>query len=137
MTGKKKARIFGGATQPNKQSFSMNQSCHDSMSGINFLSDLAPKENTWDDHRSNAQSVQMLYEYSKNLTNMLNGSMAVQASSNSVLVKISSFKTSLLLPCSLLPCLPMAQISLWRAVMFRNLMKLNKPIQLIVGYSLL
>lgn len=122
MTGKKKARIFGGATQPNKQSFSMNQSCHDSMSGINFLSDLAPKENTWDDHRSNAQSVQMLYEYSEEFNkyaeriNGCSGILKFGFGENKLILKQAFF-------CRVRYC-PVCQWRrslLWRAVMFQKL----------------
>ena len=58
----------------------MTESCHNSVSGINFLSDLAPKEISWDDHRSNAQSVQTFTNIPKNLTNSAERTMAVQAS---------------------------------------------------------
>ena len=43
----------------------MTQSCHDSASGINFLSDLSPKRKYLGYSAINAQSVQMLYEYSE------------------------------------------------------------------------
>ena len=43
----------------------MSESYHDKHGISQFLTDLAPKETPWDTHRSNAQSVQMLYEYSE------------------------------------------------------------------------
>ena len=100
----------------------MNQSCHDSMSGINFLSDLAPKENTWDDHRSNAQSVQMLYEYSEEFNkyaeriNGCSGILKFGFGENKLILKQAFF-------CRVRYC-PVCQWRrslLWRAVMFQKL----------------
>ena len=68
-----------GIWHPQLKSFSMEESYHDKHGISQFLTDLAPKETPWDTHRSNAQSVQMLYEYSKNLTSMQNELTAVQA----------------------------------------------------------
>ena len=108
MTGKKKARIFGGATQPNKQSFSMKESYHDKHGISQFLTDLAPKETPWDTHRSNAQSVQMLYEYSEEFNKY-----AERINGCSGILKFGFGEDKLVLkqaflPCTVLPCLPMA-----------------------------
>ena len=58
----------------------MSQSCHDSDLGINFLTEISPHEVSWDQHRSDAESVKILYDYSVDFQNMRNGLMAVQAS---------------------------------------------------------
>ena len=42
----------------------MSQSCHDSDLGINFLTEISPHEVSWDQHRSDAESVKILYDYS-------------------------------------------------------------------------
>jgi plasmid rolling circle replication initiator protein Rep len=42
----------------------MTQSCHDSDLGINFLTEISPSEAPWDVHRSQAESVKILYNYS-------------------------------------------------------------------------
>ena len=60
-----KARKLMGIWHPQLKSFSMEESYHDKHGISQFLTDLAPKETPWDTHRSNAQSVQMLYEYSE------------------------------------------------------------------------
>ena len=41
----------------------MSQSCHDSDLGINFLTEISPHEISWDQHRSDAESVKILYDY--------------------------------------------------------------------------
>ena len=41
----------------------MSQSCHDSDLGINFLTEISPHEVSWDQHRSDAESVKILYNY--------------------------------------------------------------------------
>ena len=50
--------------QQTKQSFLMTQSCHNSDLGINFLTEISPHEVSWDEHRSDAESVKILYNYS-------------------------------------------------------------------------
>ncbi|WP_133175786.1 hypothetical protein [Yersinia pestis] len=45
----------------------MSQSCHNSDLGINFLSEISPHEVSWDEHRSDAESVKILYNYSLDL----------------------------------------------------------------------
>ena len=42
-------------------SFSMNQSCHNFNPEINFLSELSPTEISWDQHRSMAEDLAVLY----------------------------------------------------------------------------
>ena len=44
----------------------MSQSCHNSDLGINFLTEISPHE-VWDEHRSDAESVKILYNYSVEL----------------------------------------------------------------------
>ena len=56
----------------------MPQSCHDSDLGINFLTEISPHEVSWDEHRSDAESVKILYNYSLNFQNMQSVSMPVQ-----------------------------------------------------------
>ena len=41
----------------------MSQSCHNSDLGINFLTEISPHEVSWDQHRSDAESVKILYNY--------------------------------------------------------------------------
>ena len=83
-----KARIFGGATQPKYKSFSMPQSCHDSDLEINFLTEISPHEVSWDEHRSDAESVKILYNYPLNFQNMQSVSMPVQVFWNLELIPI-------------------------------------------------
>ena len=45
----------------------MSQSCHNSDLGINFLTEISPHEVSWDEHRSDAESVKILYNYSVEL----------------------------------------------------------------------
>ena len=37
----------------------MTQSCHNSDLGINFLTEISPHEVSWDEHRSDAESVKI------------------------------------------------------------------------------
>ena len=46
----------------------MSQSCHNSDLGINFLTKISPHEVSWDEHRSDAESVKILYNYSVELS---------------------------------------------------------------------
>ena len=57
----------------------MSQSCHDSDLGINFLTEISPHEVSWDEHRSDAESVKILYNYSLNFQNMQTELTVVQA----------------------------------------------------------
>ena len=57
----------------------MTQSCHNSDLGINFLTEISPHEVSWDEHRSDAESVKILYNYSIELSNMQIALTAVQA----------------------------------------------------------
>ena len=45
----------------------MSQSCHNSDLEINFLTEISPHEVSWDEHRSDAESVKILYNYSVEL----------------------------------------------------------------------
>ena len=57
----------------------MSQSCHNSDLGINFLTEISPHEVSWDQHRSDAESVKILYNYAINFQNMLTVLTAAQA----------------------------------------------------------
>ena len=56
----------------------MSQSCHDSDLGIN-LTEISPHEVSWDEHRSDAESVKILYNYPLNFQNMQTELTVVQA----------------------------------------------------------
>ena len=56
----------------------MTQSCHNSDLGINFLTEISPHEVSWDEHRSDAESVKILYNYPLNSQNMQTELTAVQ-----------------------------------------------------------
>ena len=57
----------------------MSQSCHDSDLGINFLTEISPHEVSWDEHRSDAESVKILYNYSVELSKYADQLTVVQA----------------------------------------------------------
>ena len=57
----------------------MTQSCHDSDLGINFLTEISPHEVSWDEHRSDAESVKILYQPPLNFRNMQTELTVVQA----------------------------------------------------------
>lgn len=46
----------------------MSQSCHDFDQEINFLSDISPTDMSWDDHRSSAEDIAVLYNRNLNFT---------------------------------------------------------------------
>ena len=48
----------------------MSQSCHDSDLGINFLTEISPHEVSWDEHRSDAESVKFSITSPLNFQNM-------------------------------------------------------------------
>ena len=56
----------------------MTQSCHNSDLGINFLTEISPHEVSWDEHRSDAESVKILFS-PLNFQNMQIALTAVQA----------------------------------------------------------
>ena len=92
----------------------MTQSCHNSDLGINFLTEISPHEVSWDEHRSDAESVKILYNYSIELSkyaDRINGCSGIlKFGVNPDEGKISS-QASIFLPCSSLPCVSVAQIS--------------------------
>ena len=57
----------------------MSQSCHDSDLGINFLTEISPHEVSWDEHRSDAESVKILITTPLNFQNMQTELTVVQA----------------------------------------------------------
>ena len=77
----------------------------------------------WDEHRSDAESVKILYNYPLNFQNMQSVSMPVQVFWNLELIPIKGnwFSSKHFLPCSPLSCVSVAQISTLRAVMFQQL----------------
>ena len=91
----------------------MSQSCHNSDLGINFLTEISPHEVSWDEHRSDAESVKILYNYSVELSkyaDRINGcsgilKFGVNPDQGKLVLKQA------FLPCPSLPCVPVAQIS--------------------------
>ena len=57
----------------------MTQSCHNSDLGINFLTEISPHEVSWDEHRSDAESVKISITTPLNFQNMQIALTAVQA----------------------------------------------------------
>ena len=91
----------------------MSQSCHNSDLGINFLTEISPHEVSWDEHRSDAESVKILYNYSVELSkyaDRINGCSGILKFGLNQIRKIGS-QASIFLPCPSLPCVPVAQIS--------------------------
>ena len=102
----------------------MTQSCHDSDLGINFLTEISPHEVSWDEHRSDAESVKILYNYSVELSkyaDRINGcsgilKFGVNPDQGKLVLKQAFF-------CRVRHC-PVCQWRrslLWRAVMFQQL----------------
>ena len=56
----------------------MSQSCHDS-DLESILTEISPHEVSWDEHRSDAESVKILYNYPLNFQNMQTELTVVQA----------------------------------------------------------
>ena len=92
----------------------MTQSCHNSDLGINFLTEISPHEVSWDEHRSDAESVKILYNYSVELSkyaDRINGCSGIlKFGFNPDQGKIGS-QASIFLPCPSLSCMSVAQIS--------------------------
>ena len=92
----------------------MSQSCHNSDLGINFLTEISPHEVSWDEHRSDAESVKILYNYSVELSkyaDRINGcsgilKFGVNPDQGKLVLKQAFF-----LPCPSLSCVSVAQIS--------------------------
>ena len=101
----------------------MTQSCHNS-DLESILTEISPHEVSWDEHRSDAESVKILYNYSIELSkyaDRINGcsgilKFGVNPDEGKLVLKRKHF-----LPCSSLPCVSVAQISTLRAVMFQQL----------------
>ena len=115
----------------------MPQSCHDSDLGINFLTEISPHEVSWDEHRSDAESVKILYNYSVELSKYaerINACSGILKFGVNPDQKEIGSQASIFLPCSPLSCVSVA-ISLWRAVMFQQLPSIQENAFLrIVGY---
>ena len=101
----------------------MSQSCHDSDLGINFLTEISPHEVSWDEHRSDAESVKILYNYSVELSkyaDRINGcsgilKFGVNPDQGKISSQASVFAVSVIALCQWRRSL------LWRAVMFQQL----------------
>ena len=102
----------------------MTQSCHNSDLGINFLTEISPHEVSWDEHRSDAESVKILYNYSVELSkyaDRINGCSGIlkfgfNPDQGKLVLKQAFF-------CRVRHC-PVCQWRrslLWRAVMFQQL----------------
>ena len=89
-----------------------------------ILTEISPHEVSWDEHRSDAELLKFLYNYSIELSkyaDRINGCSGIlKFGVNPDEGKISS-QASIFLPCSSLPCVSVAQISTLRAVMFQQL----------------
>ena len=107
----------------------MTQSCHNSDLGINFLTEISPHEVSWDEHRSDAESVKILYNYSVELAkyaDRINGcsgilKFGVSPNQGKLVLKQAFF-------CRVRHC-PVCQWRrslLWRAVMFQQLPKIQE-----------
>ena len=91
----------------------MSQSCHNSDLGINFLTEISPHEVSWDEHRSDAESVKILYNYSVELSkyaDRINGCSGILKFGLNP-DQENWFSSKHFLPCPSLPCVPVAQIS--------------------------
>ena len=102
----------------------MPQSCHDSDLGINFLTEISPHEVSWDEHRSDAESVKILYNYSVELSKYAE---RINACSGILKFGVNPDQGKLVLKqaffCRVRHC-PVCQWRrslLWRAVMFQQL----------------
>lgn len=102
----------------------MSESCHNSDLGINFLSEISPHEVSWDEHRSDAESVKTLYNYATEFSkyaDRINGcsgilKFGVNPDEGKLVLKQAFF-------CRVRHC-PVCQWRrslLWRAVMFQQL----------------
>ena len=101
----------------------MSQSCHDSDLWNQFLTEISPHEVSWDEHRSDAESVKILYNYSVELSkyaDRINGcsgilKFGVNPDQGKLVLKQAFF-------CRVRHCpVSVAQISTLRAVMFQQL----------------
>ena len=102
----------------------MTQSCHNSDLGINFLTEISPHEVSWDEHRSDAESVKILYNYSVELSKYAE---RINACSGILKFGVNPDQGKLVLKqaffCRVRHC-PVCQWRrslLWRAVMFQQL----------------
>ena len=90
----------------------MPQSCHDSDLGINFLTEISPHEVSWDEHRSDAESVKILYNYSVELSKYAE---RINACSGILKFGVNPdqgnwFSSKHFLPCSPLSCVSGADL---------------------------
>ena len=89
----------------------MSQSCHNSDLGINFLTEISPHEVSWDEHRSDAESVKILYNYSVELAkyaDRINGCSGILKFGVSPNQGKLVLKQAFFLPCPSLSCLSVA-----------------------------
>ena len=115
----------------------MPQSCHNSDLGINFLTEISPHEVSWDEHRSDAESVKILYNHSIELSkyaDRINGCSGIlKFGVNPDEGKISS-QASIFLPCSSLPCVSGADLYFGGRLCFSNCQIFRNAFLPIVGY---
>ena len=115
----------------------MPQSCHDSDLGINFLTEISPHEVSWDEHRSDAESVKILYNYSVELSKY-----AERINACSGILKFGvnpdqreiGSQASIFLPCSPLSCVSGADLYFGGRLCFSNCQVFKNAFLRIVGY---
>ena len=123
--------------QQNLNELLMTQSCHNSDLGINFLTEISPHEVSWDEHRSDAESVKILYNYSIELSkyaDRINGcsgilKFGVNPDEGKLVLKQAFF-------CRVRHC-PVCQWRrslLWRRLCFSNCQIFRNAFLPIVGY---
>ena len=102
----------------------MTQSCHNSDLGIIFfLTEISPHEVSWDEHRSDAESVKILYNYSIELSkyaDRINGCSGILVALIPMR-KISSQASIFFCRVRHCPVCQWRRSLLWRAVMFQQL----------------
>ena len=102
----------------------MSQSCHNSDLGINFLTEISPHEVSWDEHRSDAESVKILYNYSVELSkyaDRINGCSGILKFGVNQ-IRENWFSSKHFFAVSVIaPVCQWRRSLLWRAVMFQQL----------------
>ena len=101
----------------------MSQSCHNSDLGINFLTEISPHEVSWDQHRSDAESVKILYNYAiefSKYADRINGCSGILKFGINLIRKIGS-QASIFCRVRHCPVCQWRRSLLWRAVMFQQL----------------
>ena len=108
----------------------MTQSCHNS-DLESILTEISPHEVSWDEHRSDAESVKILYNYSVELSKYAD---RINGCSGILKFGINPNEGKLVLKQAFFFCVrhcPMCQWRrslLWRAVMFQQLPKYSRTL---------